>query len=89
MSKPETLLDLMKAGGCTMSEVRELANQMFNSSQEMKLDGYYVTLPNYDTLAPHIQDFINKAVLRSTIENVLDAHEIPEEVTGPDEDHYD
>ena len=81
--KPETLQDLLKSGGCSLGEIRNIAKSLFTSQTTgAGPEGYVVTFPDFDDLPAHVQDFIIKAVSLSKIENVLDAAE--EDGTEPE-----
>ena len=86
MSKPSTLMDLFKEGHVGMNEVNALARALFTNATTMAgPEGYLVTGVNFDDLPDHVQGFIRKAILRFTVENVLDAKET-EEAEGEDDD---
>ena len=74
MPKPEKLIDLIDHNA--MADARNIAKEVFNSyGTSYKIEGYHVNLPDFDSLAGHVQDFICKAVLQSTVTNILDQKE--------------
>ena len=88
MSKPETLMDLLKEGHVGMNEVNTLARAIFNDTITMAgPEGYLVTGVNFDDLPDHVQGFIRKAILRFSVENILDAKEDDDDQKD-DEAHY-
>lgn len=74
MAKPETLKDLMIAGDLTMGEARRLTRKVFNDVNVLEQDliPYQVTLPVFDSLPDHVQQFLIKAVLEASIVNVME-----------------
>jgi hypothetical protein len=66
MPKPEFLRDLDR------SEERKAAKLLFNGQTTVHLEGYVVTLPNFDDLGDHVQMFIMKAIGQGTLRNVLE-----------------
>lgn len=75
MPKPNTMLDLLKDGHINLGEVNVIARAMFNTEVTMAgPEGYLVTGVNFDDLPKHIREFISKAILQFTVENILDAN---------------
>ncbi len=76
MSKPNTMLDLLREGHIGLNEVRDIAREIFDGKTTgAGPEGYVVTACSYDDLPEHVRGFINKAVLAFAVENVLDARE--------------
>ena len=76
MSKPKTLMDLLIGQHINLSEINTIARALFTDETTMAgPEGYLVTGVNFDDLPDHVQGFIRKAILRFTVENVLDANE--------------
>ena len=76
MSKPETLHDLLIGQHINLSEVNTIARALFTDEITMAgPEGYLVTGVNFDDLPEHVQGFVRKAILRFSVENVLDAKE--------------
>ena len=76
MSKPNTMLDLLSEDHIGLNEINTIARAMFNDATTMAgPEGYLVTGVNFDDLPEHVQGFIRKAILKFTIENVIDARE--------------
>ena len=85
MSKPNTLLDLLRDGHVGLNEINTIARTLFTNATTMAgPEGYLVTGVNFDDLPDHVQGFIRKAILQFTVENVLDAGE-PEDRREADE----
>jgi len=82
MPGPQTLKELMQAGDLTMGEARRLASLVFDGMTvvDQNVVPYKVTMPLFETLAAHVQQFIVKAMLDATTVNLLDAATDPEEV---------
>ncbi len=73
MVGPRTLKELMQAGDLTMGEARRITKALiFNWVVPQDVIPYEVTLPEFDSLPDHVQQFLIKAVLESSIKNVLD-----------------
>ena len=94
MSKPTKLQDLLINGHTSRGDVERIARRLFVDTNELigVIDGYVINLPNFDDLPEHVQGFIVKAILFSTVENVLD-HEAEDAgshyaLAQPIEDHY-
>ena len=86
MPKPETLKDLVAGGHTNLSEVRAIARAIFNSEITMAgPEGYLVTGVNLDDLSDNCQQFIVKAILEFSVENILDV-ESPDSDPDPAED---
>lgn len=82
MSKPSTMLDLLRDGHVGLNDVRTVAREIFDGKTTgAGPEGYVITACSYDDLPEHVQGFVNKAILAFTVENVLDAGE-----PGGDED---
>lgn len=81
MTKPLTLQHLLVSGGCSLGEIRNIAKDLFSGDTGAGPEGYVVTLPVFDELPDHIQQFVIKAIAMSKVENVLDAAEAEDERT--------
>ena len=93
MPKPNTMLDLLKGGHINLGEVNVIARAMFNTEVTMAgPEGYLVTGVNFDDLPKHIREFISKAILQFTVENILDANaaeEVSVDPSDPDDLGYE
>ena len=84
MPKPETLKDLVAGGHTNLNEVRAIARAIFNSEITMAgPEGYLVTGVNLDDLSDNCQQFIVKAILEFSVENILDV-ETPDSDPDPE-----
>lgn len=84
MPKPNTMLDLLKDGYINLGEVNVIARAIFNVETTMAgPEGYLVTSVNFDDLPDHVQQFVRKAILQFTVENILDANEPDETADDP------
>lgn len=72
MPQPKTLKELLIAEGVTTQELNNLAEQIFTSDREFNAFGYLINLPDFQGLPNHVQGFIRKAILESSIMTVLD-----------------
>lgn len=71
MPKFETLRDLLEAGEVSKTDLRKVAAALWrqNAVATRALTApYSVTLPDFNSLAPHVQDFIIKGMLDATVE---------------------
>ena len=83
MSKPNTMLDLLTEGHIGRTDIEAIARALFTDATTVAgPEGYLVTGVNYDDLPDHVQDFIRKAILQFTVENVLDAGEPEDDPEG-------
>ncbi len=75
MTGPTTLKELMQAGDFTMGEARRLTSLVFDGMTvlDQNIVPYEVTMPLFDTLADHVQQFLVKAMLDAGTVNILDA----------------
>lgn len=90
MSKPNTMLDLLKEGHIGINEVNVIARALFNDASTMAgPEGYLVTSVNFDDLPDHVRGFIRKAILQFTVENILDADHSNADSVLADEDPVD
>ena len=89
MSKPQTLHDLHLDGQFSLQDAEKIARTIFDGTNELLESespaGYIVTACAYDDLPQHIRDFVRKAILSFTIENVFDAADY-DEADAEDED---
>ena len=75
MGKPKTLKDLMIAGEITNGMLDVLARDLFNDDHIFPtIDSlpYDIFTPIYDDLPEHVRGFIRKAILESTVKNILE-----------------
>jgi hypothetical protein len=91
MSKPSTLKDLLVGQHISLREVEDIARTVFDGETTAAgPEGYVITACRYDDLPDHIQQFVRKAFLSFTVENVLDVdHSNADSVLAdedPDED---
>lgn len=79
MDKPNILRDLLAAGHISLTDVRNVAREIFDGKTTAAgpgqggLEGYVLTASQFDDLPEHVQGFVIKAVLAFGVENVLDA----------------
>ena len=73
MSKPETIQDLRAAGLVSERDVDRIAFLIFSNTHVMTavVDGYVVTLPEFEELPSSCVQFIRKALGFSKVEDVL------------------
>jgi hypothetical protein len=72
--KPQTLQDLFVAGTVSGTEVRKIAEDIFDGhTTAAGPDGYVITACKFDDLPKHVQDFVLKAIRSFKVENVFDA----------------
>lgn len=75
MTKPNTLMDLLKDQHIGLSDVHTIARAIFTDATTMAgPEGYLVTGVNFDDLPEHVRGFITKGILQFTVENVIDAN---------------
>lgn len=74
MPKIETLKDLMIASDLSMGEVRNLTKLVFDGESTLTQDvlPYNITMPKFEDMADHIQQFLIKAMLEAKIVNLFD-----------------
>lgn len=86
MSKPKTMKDLVVGGFANLSEITTLARAIFNTEITMAgPEGYLVTGVNFDDLPDTCQQFIRKAILEFSVENILDVETTDQaEAEAPD-----
>jgi len=76
MNKPKTLHDLLIGQHISLREIDDIARTVFDGKTTAAgPEGYVITACVYDDLPDHIRQFVRKAFLSFTIENVLDASE--------------
>lgn len=74
MTKPNTLKDLLADNHITLGDANLIASGLFDGETVVDgPDGYVVTLPKFTDLPSHVQGFIIKAVLESSLKNIFDA----------------
>jgi len=77
MTKPQTLRNLKEGGYIGLHEIETIARQLFDGKITVSgVEGYIVTLAHFDDLPESAQSFIRKAVLASTVENILDVESV-------------
>lgn len=77
MAKPEILKDLIAGGFINLSEIKLIARTMFDGETTAAgPEGYVITAAKFDDLPDACQQFIVKAILEFSVENVLDAEAI-------------
>ncbi len=80
MNKPETLKDLMIGQHIGRNEIEAIARTMFDGKTTAAgPEGYIITAVAYDDLPKHVRDFVMKAILEFSVENVLDANDAAKE----------
>lgn len=86
MTRPSTLKELMQAGDLTMGEARRITVNIFDSKVivPQNVIPYSVTMPAFNDLPDHVQQFVIKAMLESAIVNLLDADPAPMGDNGSD-----
>lgn len=90
MSKPETVKDLFIGQHISLSDVEDLARAVFDGKTTAAgPEGYVVTAALYDDLPDHIRDFVRKAFMFFSVENVLDADEADDEPDYSERDELD
>lgn len=84
MTKPNTLQDLHAQGLVTNRDLEYIARRFFMDIKENTIigvvEGYDVRPPNFDDLPDSCKQFIRKALLFSTVINILDTDK-PEEIS--------
>lgn len=75
MPRLDTLKDLMVTGDLSMGEARNLTKTVFDGETTLNqaILPYNITMPAFDDLADHIQQFLIKAMLEAKVVNFLDA----------------
>lgn len=87
MNKPKTLHDLLIGQHISLREVEDIARTVFDGKTTAAgPEGYVMTACAYDDLPEHIRQFVRKAFLSFTVENVLDADHSNADSVLADED---
>lgn len=90
MNKPSNLKDLMIGGHIGRSEIDAIARTLFDGKTAAAgPEGYIITAVAYDDLPKHVRDFILKAILEFSVENILDANELADEPDLGSPDPFD
>lgn len=94
MDKPNTLRDLLAAGHISLTDVRNVAREIFDGKTtaigplQGGISGYVLTASQFNDLPEHVQGFVIKAILAFGVENVLDA-EKPDYLSRDSDDAAD
>ena len=73
MSKPKNLKDLLKDGHISLNEVRAIARNIFDGKTTAAgPEGYVIKAACLNDLPDHVQQFIVKAILEFSVENILE-----------------
>ena len=91
MTKPSTIQDLLASGIVSNRDLDRMACRLFSSGREMTtiIDGYVIRMPDFVELPDACQQFIRKALVFSTVTNILDVEAVEEfEYTQADIDAH-
>lgn len=74
MTKPNTVQDLLASGLVSQRDLDRMACRLFRTAREMTtiIDGYVVTMPDFVELPDTCKQFIRKALVFSTVTNILE-----------------